>query len=311
MIEVSHLSKHYGDFTAVEDLSFKLAPGEILGFLGPNGAGKSTTMKMVTGYLRPDNGSVTIWGKDVWTSTLEAQSHIGYLPEGAPAYEEMSPMGFLKFIAEARGLRGSVASSAVAGAVEVMSLDSVLHQRIETLSKGFKRRVGLAQAILHDPDVLILDEPTDGLDPNQKHDVREMIKGLSEEKIVIVSTHILEEVTAVCNRVMVLSKGKIVSDGSPDALLAKSEYHGAVTLEVDHSPQEVKSHLMNLADVRDVAVFGNRLTLFPQQPGGELFSHVMTMSVEHGWRLKAAYMEHGRLDDVFRSLTEETGENAA
>ena len=221
MIEVSHLRKTYGAFTAVDDISFKLAPGDILGFLGPNGAGKSTTMKMLTGYLRPSGGSVTIRGLDMWQDSIDAQKHIGYLPEGAPAWEEMTPLEFLNFIAEVRGYTGESLASTVASAVQTMSLASVLHQKIETLSKGFKRRVGLAQAILHDPDVLILDEPTDGLDPNQKHQVREMIKGLSKDKIVVISTHILEEVTAVCNRAMILSSGRIVVDTTPDELLAE------------------------------------------------------------------------------------------
>ena len=213
MIEVSHLTKCYGDVAALEDLTFKLVPGEILGFLGPNGAGKSTAMKMLTGFLRPSSGEVRIWGSNMWQDSLAAQRHIGYLPEGAPAYEEMTPLGFLQFIADARGLTGVERANRLEQTITVMSLQEVLGQRIETLSKGFKRRVGLAQAILHDPDVLILDEPTDGLDPNQKHQVRKMIKGLSADKIVIVSTHNLEEVTAVCNRAMVLAKGRVVSDG--------------------------------------------------------------------------------------------------
>lgn len=221
MIEVSHLGKNYGSFTAVDDLSFKLVPGEVLGFLGPNGAGKSTTMKMLTGYLRPSSGSVSIWGHDMWQDSMTAQKHIGYLPEGAPAWEEMTPLQFLKFVGEIRELRGGDLNTAVDSVVETMSLAGVLNQKIETLSKGFKRRVGLAQAILHDPSVLILDEPTDGLDPNQKHQVREMIKGLSKDKIVIVSTHILEEVPAVCNRAMVLSAGRMVVDSTPEELLAE------------------------------------------------------------------------------------------
>ena len=232
MIEVSHLTKRFGDFTAVDDVSFSLAPGEILGVLGPNGAGKSTTMKMLTGFLAATGGTVSIWGCDINEDRLSAQSHIGYLPEGAPAYDEMTPLGYLKFIAEARGLSGVSLDAAVLRAVETMSLEKVLNQRIETLSKGFKRRVGMAQAILHDPDVLILDEPTDGLDPNQKHQVREMIKGLSKDKIVIISTHILEEVSAVCNRVMVLAGGKIVSDSTPEDLRKRSRFHGAVVIEV-------------------------------------------------------------------------------
>lgn len=304
MIEVSHLSKHYGDFIAVEDLSFKLVPGEILGFLGPNGAGKSTTMKMLTGFLRPTTGEVRIWGSDVWTDTLAAQSHIGYLPEGAPAYEEMTPLGFLRFIAEARGISGADREKAVHTAVATMSLESVLHQKIETLSKGFKRRVGMAQAILHDPDVLILDEPTDGLDPNQKHEVREMIKSLSQEKIVIVSTHILEEVTAVCNRVMVLAGGSIVSDGAPEDLLALSRHHGAVTIELADMSDEVLTLLQNLSGVAAVEQDGNSCTLIPDAGVDDLFPRVMGLVRDTDMQVSAAYLEKGRLDDVFRKLTE-------
>ncbi len=304
MIQVSHLSKHYGGLVAVEDLSFELVPGEILGFLGPNGAGKSTAMKMLTGYLRPTGGEVKIRGSDVWSDTLTAQSHVGYLPEGAPAYEEMTPLGFLTFIAEARGLSANEADRAVSGAVATMSLKGVLHQKIETLSKGFKRRVGLAQAILHDPDVLILDEPTDGLDPNQKHQVREMIKGLSKDKIVIVSTHILEEVTAVCNRVMVLAAGSIVSDGAPEDLLALSRHQGAVTLQLHNPSDELLDQLRSLHGVAAVEREDDRYTLFPGGGVTNLFPEVMEYIREKNLKVNAAYMEPGRLDDVFRQLTE-------
>ena len=306
MIEVSHLTKDYGAFTAVDDVSFELVPGEILGFLGPNGAGKSTTMKMLTGFLRPSAGTVRIWGCDMWRDSLTAQNHIGYLPEGAPAWEEMTPQGFLNFVGEARGLEGVELATSVSRAAAVMSLDSVLHQKIETLSKGFKRRVGLAQAILHDPDVLILDEPTDGLDPNQKHQVREMIKGLSKDKIVIVSTHILEEVTAVCNRVMVLSEGRIVSDTTPEELLEKSNYHGAVAISLSDESQAhaIMATLNELEGVREVLVDGQQLIAFPVVDDGRLFTEVFQITQESHWPVDSVHVEKGRLDEVFRRLTE-------
>ena len=304
MIEVSHLTRRYGDFTAVDDLSFTLAPGEILGFLGPNGAGKSTTMKMLTGFLSPTSGSVRICGADVATDRLRAQAHIGYLPEGAPAWEEMTPDGFLAFIAEARGLRGEQASAAVESALATMSLVSVRHQRIETLSKGFKRRVGMAQAILHDPEVLILDEPTDGLDPNQKHQVREMIKGLSRDKIVIVSTHILEEVSAVCNRVMVLSAGRLVSDGTPEALMASSRFHGAITCRLGPVDDAMRASLAALRGVREVLVESDAVTLLPGDDAVDLLDEVMTLARARNWAVDSIYREPGRLDEVFRHLTE-------
>lgn len=305
MIEVSHLTKYYGDFAAVENLTFKLVPGEILGFLGPNGAGKSTTMKMLTGFLRPSSGDVRIWGSDIGKDSLTAQRHIGYLPEGAPAYEEMTPIGFLEFIADARGLSGVERTNRLDETINVMSLQDVLGQRIETLSKGFKRRVGLAQAILHDPDVLILDEPTDGLDPNQKRQVREMIKGLSRDKIVVVSTHILEEVTAVCNRAIVLAKGKIVSDGTPQSLMEMSPHHGAVTLQSSStSLTEIAEAAGLITGVAETLVTETGVTIVTSEADATLFSKVLELSQSKGWEVDSLSVESGRLDDVFRSLTE-------
>ena len=305
MIEVSHLTKYYGDVAALEDLTFKLVPGEILGFLGPNGAGKSTAMKMLTGFLRPSSGEVRIWGSNMWQDSLAAQRHIGYLPEGAPAYEEMTPLGFLQFIADARGLTGVERANRLEQTITVMSLQEVLGQRIETLSKGFKRRVGLAQAILHDPDVLILDEPTDGLDPNQKHQVRKMIKGLSADKIVIVSTHNLEEVTAVCNRAMVLAKGRVVSDGTPESLMAMSPYHGAVTLKSSSaSLAEIAEVVGSITGVKEAVPIAGGITIFPEDIDNTLFTKVLEVSLARGWKVDSLYVESGRLDDVFRSLTE-------
>lgn len=304
MIEVSHLTKRYGDFTAVDHLSFKLNPGEILGFLGPNGAGKSTTMKMLTGFLAPDAGSVSIWGCDVATDPISAQRHIGYLPEGAPAYEEMTPETFLMFVAEARGYRNDEKHERVDRALQQMSLQSVSGQRIETLSKGFKRRVGLAQAILHDPDVLILDEPTDGLDPNQKYQVREMIKGLSKDKIVIVSTHILEEVTAVCSRAMVMAAGSLVFDGTPQELMTRSRFHGATVISLLDVSLDPTGDLLALPDVVSVEGGSGEFTIFPEEPGGHLFQSVAALAQEKGWAVASIHQEQGRLDEVFRRLTE-------
>lgn len=223
MIQVDNLRRQFGAFTAVDDLSFTVKPGEILGFLGPNGAGKSTTMKMLTGFLRPTSGSVRVFGHDIWQDPIPAKKIIGYLPEGAPSYAEMSVAGFLDFIARVRGFRGAEKNRVIEMAIERAALKEVRLQTIDTLSKGYRRRVGIAQAILHDPQVLILDEPTDGLDPNQKHHVREMIRNLSQEKLVIVSTHILEEVSAVCTRAMIIARGKLLVDDTPANLSARSE----------------------------------------------------------------------------------------
>jgi ABC-2 type transport system ATP-binding protein len=222
MIEINHLTKRYGALTAVDDISFNVEAGQVLGFLGPNGAGKSTTMKMIAGFLAPTAGSVRVCGHDVETEPLAAKKMMGYLPEGAPSYGEMTVTAFLNFIADIRDLHGDARASRKRDVIERLSLQGVLEQSIETLSKGFRRRVGLAQAILHDPKVLILDEPTDGLDPNQKHEVRSLINQMAKDKIIVVSTHILEEVDAVCNRAMIIANGRVVADETPAKLKARS-----------------------------------------------------------------------------------------
>jgi ABC-2 type transport system ATP-binding protein len=221
MIEIENLQKRFGAITAVDGVSFQVERGTVLGFLGPNGAGKSTTMKMLTGFLPPSGGTARIGGHDIQTDSLAAKKLVGYLPEGAPLYPDMTPEAFLMFIAEVRGLSGAAARARVAEVAEKVSLQKVMRQPIETLSKGFKRRVGLAQAILHDPQVLVLDEPTDGLDPNQKNEVRSLIKSMAAEKAVILSTHILEEVEAICTRVIIISQGRVVVDETPAQLQAR------------------------------------------------------------------------------------------
>jgi ABC-2 type transport system ATP-binding protein len=222
MIEINNLTKRYGTLTAVDNLSFKVDPGTVLGFLGPNGAGKSTTMKMITGFLSPTSGSIRVCGHDVADAPIAAKSSMGYLPEGAPSYGEMSVRAFLEFIADVRGLSGERRTSRLDDVIARLGLQSVLHQVIETLSKGFKRRVGLAQALLHDPPVLILDEPTDGLDPNQKHEVRTLISAMAQDKIIVISTHILEEVDAVCSRAIIIANGRILADDTPRALASRA-----------------------------------------------------------------------------------------
>lgn len=222
MIEISHLTKRYGALTAVDDLSFNVEAGQVLGFLGPNGAGKSTTMKMITGFLAPTAGSIRVCGHDVEREPLAAKACMGYLPEGAPSYGEMSVRAFLEFIADVRGLSAERRRARLDDVIARLALGGVLEQVIETLSKGFRRRVGLAQALLHDPQVLILDEPTDGLDPNQKHEVRTLINAMSKDKIIVISTHILEEVAAVCNRAIIIAGGKILADDTPKALAARA-----------------------------------------------------------------------------------------
>jgi len=222
MIQIQGLRKRFGSLTAVDGIDLEVAQGEVLGFLGPNGAGKSTTMKMVTGFLTPTAGKVHVCGHSVLGDPVAAKADIGYLPEGAPAYPDMTPRGFLRFVAEIRGYDRAERERRIAEVIDRVHLRGVMDQPIETLSKGYKRRVGLAQAILHDPPVLILDEPTDGLDPNQKHEVRELIKAMAEEKAIVLSTHILEEVEAVCTRAVIVNRGRVVFDGTPAELDAEA-----------------------------------------------------------------------------------------
>jgi ABC-2 type transport system ATP-binding protein len=311
MIEINHLVKRFDDLVAVNDVSFRLAPGEVLGFLGPNGAGKSTTMKILTGFLKPTEGSVSVFGCDIERNTIAAQRQMGYLPEGAPCYEEMTPRSFLKFIAAARGLTGSEQQRRLREVVEIMSLGGVLDQRIETLSKGFKRRVGLAQAIIHDPQILVLDEPTDGLDPNQKHQVREMIRSLAKDKIVIISTHILEEVTAVCSRAIIIAQGRIVADCEPLALEQRSRYHGALTLTLDESVM-VADLVATFAGLEEVGLVetsetANQLTLFPRDASTAILLSVSQLVSERDLAVTDIVQEKGRLDEVFREVTSEAG----
>jgi len=239
MIEVFGLSKIFGNQTVVDNISFTVGKGEVLGFLGPNGAGKSTTMKMICGFLPPTSGHAIVCGHNVLTNPVELKSCIGYLPEGAPAYSEMNVMDFLKFIAEIRGYKGGDLQSKVDAAIEKVNLQSVVYKTIETLSKGFNRRVGLAQAILHNPPVLIMDEPTDGLDPNQKHEVRELIREMAKDKAIVISTHILEEVPAICSRAIIISEGKLLFDGTPNQLEARGQldevFRGITSGEIDMS----------------------------------------------------------------------------
>ena len=318
MIEIRNLTKRFGSLTAVDDVSFDVGRGEVLGFLGPNGAGKSTTMKMVTGFLAPDGGTIRIGGVDIAANPVDVKRWIGYLPEGAPLYGEMTTRAFLQFIAEIRGLRGAEARRRLDSVIGQVSLASVLEMPIDTLSKGFKRRVGLAQAIVHDPHILILDEPTDGLDPNQKHEVRTLIRGMSAEKVIVLSTHILEEVDAVCTRATIIAGGRIVSDGTPEDLLRRSRMHNALRLGLlagDASAERVVEALqavsgVSLAEVVAAPSSGGALEvmLFPAGslplagPAGEA-------ARANGWEVTEMHVERGRLDDVFRAIT--LGEDGA
>ena len=309
MIVVDALSKQFGQFQAVDEIPFEVQRGEVVGFLGPNGAGKSTTMKMLTCYLPPTSGNAEVNGFSINSQRLQVQEQIGYLPESAPSYNEMQVEEFLSFIGEVRGYTGSELRRRVGRVLELTSLQGARKQIIDTLSKGFRQRTCLAQALIHDPPVLILDEPTDGLDPNQKHEVRELIRRMSEERTILVSTHILEEVEAVCTRALIISEGRLVGLGTPDELLSQSIYRNAITLSVSGVNAETLLEDLNgleqvysverLEDMPNGAI---TVRVFPKDRESisselEKFLKKKKMSIEQ------FFVERGRLDEVFRKLT--------
>ncbi len=306
MIKAEALTKHYGSLTAVDNISFNVQPGEILGFLGPNGAGKTTTMRMMAGFVQPTSGSAEVCGFSVEDQPSEAKRCLGYLPEGAPSYGDMTPRSFLDFVAEIRGLTGTKKRDCIDNAIEQLHLGKVLDQTIETLSKGFKRRVGIAQAIFHDPQVLIMDEPTDGLDPNQKHEVRELIRSMAANKIIVISTHILEEVDAVCNRAIIISNGKIITDETPESLINQSRFHNAMTLKFARTEnlETAAKELRQLPNVDhvEVAEESRTMTAFPSDNALIMVS-IGELAGQQSWDLEQMHLESGRLDEVFRNIT--------
>ncbi len=308
MIKVQNLAKDFGTKRAVDGVSFTVERGEVLGFLGPNGAGKSTTMRMITGFIPPSAGTVTVGGFDVVEHAIESRRLIGYLPENAPAYTDMTVHGFLNFAAEIRGLRGEAKTKAVARVVEMCFLGAVLHQSVETLSKGYRHRTCFAQSIIHDPEVLVLDEPTDGLDPNQKHEVRQLIRRMGEKKAIIFSTHILEEVDAACTRAIIIDRGKIVANGTPAELRQKSEWAGAVTLRVKNGASSaVTAKLNQVPLVKRVTVLEEKdghvtVRAFPKSGVNGAFAAAIGAAA-HEWQIEQLQSEEGRLDEVFRSIT--------
>lgn len=309
MIKVENLVKSFGAKRAVDDISFTVERGEVLGFLGPNGAGKSTTMRVVTGFYPPTSGRITVGGFDIIEDALPAKRLIGYLPENAPGYADMTVHGFLGFAADLRGMTGDAKKRAVHRAVETCFLENVLYQTIDTLSKGYKHRTCLAQSIIHDPDILILDEPTDGLDPNQKHEVRGLIKRMGEHKAIVFSTHILEEVEAACTRVIIIDRGRIVASGTPQELKARSEFAGAVRLNVRGTTAgTLNEKLAPLAAKTEILLDdGARVVVrtYPRERGanGAFAGRVAELAQREHWQLDEIHVEEGRLDEVFRSIT--------
>ena len=307
MIEALNLTKYYGNFCAIDKINFTVKPGEILGFLGNNGAGKSTTMKILTGYLTASSGTAKIAGYDIEKNSIEARREIGYLPESAPLYGEMSVRKFLDFIATVRGFSGIDKIKKIDEILETTFLNEVKNQSIETLSKGFKQRVGVAQAIIHDPKVLIMDEPTDGLDPNQKHLVRDLIRQMGDDKTIILSTHILEEVEAVCNRTIIISKGQKLIDDTPSALKARSKFHNSVVFSTNlEHESELSNALDNFHPAKswEKTRINNKNTyrLIPRA-GSITFNELNSLFEIKGLQISDLKVEEGRLDEVFREIT--------
>lgn len=310
MIEVKNLSKHFGPKVAVDDVSFEVKKGEVLGFLGPNGAGKSTTMRMITGFIAPSSGDIKIAGLSLEDNELEAKSKIGYLPESAPLYNDMAVRDFLQFAGSMRGLDGVERNKAVDKAIELCFLQPVERQSIDTLSKGYRHRTCLAQALIHDPDILVLDEPTDGLDPNQKHEVRGLIRRMGEEKAIIFSTHILEEVEAACTRAIIIDRGKVIANGTPGDLKARSAAAGSIRLRASGSgTSNLRDDAEKLSAAKAAKVEstdGDTLTLIVE-PGDkksdELGSALHKLCVDKKLTVRELSVAEGKLDEVFRDLT--------
>jgi len=307
MVTVQNLKKSFGAKQAVNGVSFTVRVGEVLGFLGPNGAGKSTTMRMLTGFIPPSEGEVSIGEFNMLENPIPAKRLIGYLPENAPSYTDMTVSGFLKFAAEVRGLRGEANKRAVQRVVEMCFLEPVVHQSIDTLSKGYRHRTCFAQSIIHDPKVLVLDEPTDGLDPNQKHEVRTLIRRMGESKAIIFSTHILEEVEAACSRAIIIDRGQIVANGTPEELKARSEHAGAVTLRLaDGNASQVRQKLEQIPALAKCTVLSETplsLRAYAKNNGRDLARSIGELAAAERWRIEELHTEEGRLDEVFRNIT--------
>ncbi len=320
MIEVKRISKKFGNRQAVDDVTFRVAQGEVLGFLGPNGAGKSTTMRMVTGFLVPDRGSVRVGDMDLAQHAVAAKTNIGYLPENAPTYPEMTVGAFLQFAAEVRGKSGVERDKAVDRVIDMCFLQPVRHQPIDTLSKGYRHRTCFAQSIIHDPPVLVMDEPTDGLDPNQKHEVRTLIRAMGENKAILFSTHILEEVEAVCSRVLVIDRGKIVADGTPEELKSRApqanQVEVIIRLPANGEPADEIRKIQQVAAVETVSRHNMLLQLkvTPDRQdarrAGEIAEQITGICAANSWNLRELRIQKGRLHDVFRNLTSTDAEQS-
>lgn len=305
-IVVENLTKRFGAQNAVDNISFRVKTGEILGFLGPNGAGKTTTMKAITTYLKPSDGNIFVGNFSIHTNPDDVKKNIGYLPENNPLYSEMPVVDYLRFVANMQGIEKSKVTERIREMIRVCGLDEEKHKKIGELSKGYKQRVGLAQALIHDPQVLILDEPTSGLDPNQIVEIRELIKKIGREKTVILSSHILAEVEATCDRILIINRGKIVADGTAKDLRKKSEGKEILKVKIEEGEKnEVFTALQQLPSAGTVDFVSNEEDAFEIQSKPELSSRkaVFQLCVEKGWVLTELTPVETKLEDIFRDLT--------
>lgn len=310
MIKVDGLTKYYGPTLAVDSVSFEVQRGEVVGFLGPNGAGKTTTMRMITCYLQPTAGSVSIAGFDIHESPLEVRRRIGYLPENCPLYPEMNVLDYLRYIAELRQVHSGARDSSLRRMVEVTGLGDVAHKDIGELSKGYRQRVGLAQAMIHDPDILILDEPTSGLDPNQIIEIRQLIRDIGREKTIILSTHILPEVSATCGRVLIISNARLVASGTPDELASRASGGDVLSVVLKGPEDEVYETLRNADFIGSFRRLDNGpesdegwLAFELQSDSGDIRERVFRLVVEKNWSLRELRREQMSLEQVFTRIT--------
>ncbi len=309
MISVDQITKNYGPTRALKGVNFSIDKGEIVGFLGPNGAGKSTTMKILTCYMPADSGKATVAGYDVFDNSLEVRSHVGYLPESAPLYTDMGVIDFLKFAGSMRGIKGQRLHNRIKDVVARTGLESAVGKDIGELSKGYRQRVGIAQALIHEPDVLILDEPTTGLDPNQIKEIRDLIREIGREKTVILSTHIMAEVTATCDRAIIISDGRVVASGTPDELMARSQGAYEVVARIRGPQGEVERKLAALSGVSGVRVLDREDSTvryeIASKKSQDLPEQIFRTVVENKWSLTELRQETASMEDVFAELTQQ------
>lgn len=307
MIHIQHLTKKFGRFTAVDDLSFQVEPGKIVGFLGPNGAGKTTTLRMLTGFLPPTSGTATVAGHDISKQSLKVRSKIGYMPENVPLYDDMRVREYLKFRANIKGIHGRQASANIAEVLELCALQHMRNRMINTLSKGYRQRVGLADALVNKPELLVLDEPTNGLDPNQIRSIRRLIKELGKKHTILVSSHILSEIEMIANHVVIIDNGKIKASDTPENLTRSMRYAGKISLEIKGSPEVIQPALERLDNIKKVIPVPNTSDWLEFEilceAGTDSRERIHRLASQYGWSIRTLHRHQATLEDIFVEMT--------